>query len=292
MVAVRASLAWCLVVLVCAGCAAPGGRAYVDADAEFARAAALRSRREHRAAAEAFGRFASDFEHDSRAHYAQYLCGMEHAAAGRTAAAVDAFDALHRRFPYSPYLERANERCLELGRRWLNAGDAAGVECLEALAARAPHTETAARARMALGRYYFGKDRIADAKHQFDTAALEYPSAAWKARAELSAAVCEFHQIEQPARNIDHVATARKRFRKLRTASLSAAEMRLVDRHFTAALNAGALHHLHLARFYLKQGRVEPCLAHLQELLAQYPGTVYAEAAAELMRVVHEEVAE
>ena len=290
MALVRSSLVTCILAAVCCGCGTPARRALVDADAEFDRAVRLRSEGRHVAAAAAFAAFAKDYERiDPRADFAQFLAGDERLAAGHDEAAFEAFSELYRRFPGSAYLGRADGKCLEIGRRLLKAGDSAGAELLGRLADRAPYTGLAAEAHMNLGNHYYAKARFADARFEFDAAAEAQPNGALAAKAQLGAALCEYRQIDRPARNMDHVLAARERFRKLRTAPLSAAEMQSVDTYLKEVLDLAAERHLLMARFHLKQGEVGPALAYLREVLESYSGTRYYEPALTLMLLIEEE---
>ncbi len=285
----RPRLALCVLSAVCFSCAAQNEGAYVDTDAEFDRAVSLRSAGEHAAAATAFGEFAQEFEHDRRADLAQYLSGEEYIAAGREQAAFEAFCDLYRRFSHSRYLTRADRTCVETGKRLLGSGNSQGVDFLEKVTNRAPYGELAAEAHTALGKYYYENHRFADAGFEFDAAVKGVRDPRLRAQAQLGAALCEYRQIDRPVRNMGHVLEARERLRKLRTAPLDADDMRTADRYLDAALDLAAEHHLRMVTFYLKQGELAPGLAHLREVIENYPGTRYSEAAARLVLFIQKE---
>jgi len=279
-------LVWVLAVLSC-GCATRGERAYVDADAEFRRAEELRLAGKDAAAAKAFERFAKRLDYDSRANYAQYLSGEGYLAAGNYDAALAAFDRLYRRFPYSPYLARANDRCLVIGKAMLKAGNSRGVEVLDHVAARAPYGATAVEAHMLLGAYYYKRGRFDQAKFEFDSIVAQSRQGAHP-RAELSAALSEYRQIDRPARNLERLEAARRRLLRLRKQALSEKDERLAEKYLREIVDLGAERHLLMAAFYLKQGALEPAVAHLNKILEKFPTSRHRTRAENEIRFIQE----
>jgi len=295
MVLPRLNFICCLLAFAGVGCTAPAGRqpAFVDVDAQFAAAARLRSGGRHLESAKAFAAFVRRFDHDPRADFAQFLAGEEYLAAGQTDPALEAFRTLFRLFPHSQYLDRANAACVKAGRDLLTAGNLKGVAILESALTRAPYGEQAAQAHLALGRYYYGKSRFADARAEFDeaTAALKGIAASPIATsAELGAALAEFNQVGRTSRNINYLLDARKRLQRLQKSPLTADEARLVDRCLAEIEDRAAEREMDLAGFYLKQGQVAPALTHLRTILAEYPGTRYRQAVTDLVLFVEQEV--
>ncbi len=287
MVVAKSNVVTCVLAALCCGCATPGGRAYVDADAEFRRAEDLRLAGKHVAAAKAFAQFAKRLDYDNRANYAQYLSGEAHFAAGNHASALAAFNRLYQRFPYSPYLARANDRCLAIGKVMLKAGNSRAVEVLDNVAARAPYTRTAAEAHMLLGTYHYQRGRFDQAKFEFDSIIAQNRRGAYP-RAELSAALSEYRQIDRPARNLERLEAARQRIVRLRKQALSENDERLAKKYLQEIVDLGAERHLLMAVFYLKQGTIDPALAHLNEIVAKFPTSRHRTRAENEVRFIQE----
>jgi len=287
MASARSILLLCALAAACCGCG--GARtAFVDADAEFDRCVLLRRSGRHAKAAAAFAQFATKFEHDRRADYAQYLSGEEYREAGQDEAAFEAYSKLFATFRHSAYLSKANERCLEMAKRLLARGDSRGVRFLEQVTYRSPYGEQSARAHMMLGNHYRAQGRFADAKVSFDAIVNEHRGSRLVAKAALGAALCEYRQIDRPARNMAHAAAARERFRKLRTAPLSADEMSLVDKYLAETIDLIAEHQLLMARFHLKQGELAPALVYLRDIIENCRTSRYSRTAAELVLYIHD----
>jgi len=278
----------CALAAVCCGCGWGARAAFVDADAEFDRCVLLRRNGRHAKAAAAFAQFAAKFEHDRRADYAQYLSGEEYRAAGQDEAAFEAYSKLFAAFRHSAYLSKANERCLEMAKGLLARGDSRGVRFLEQVTYRSPYGEQSARAHMMLGNHYYAQGRFADAKVSFDAIMNEHRGSRLAAKAALGAALCEYRQIDRPARNMAHAAAARERFRKLRTAPLSADEMSLVDKYLAEVIDLIAERQLLMARFHLKQGELAPALVYLRDIIENCRTSRYSRTAAELVLYIHE----
>jgi len=285
----RYVLAMCALAVVCAGCGGGSRTALVDADAEFERALFLRRQEAHAKSAEAFAQFAARYEHDRRADYAQYLSGEGYRLAGREGAAFEAYDKLFATFRHSAYLSRANDRCIDMGKKLLDGGDASGVRFVEQVTLRSPYGERSARAHMVLGNYHYAASRFAEAKTDYVAVADDHPSSPWKTRAELGAALCEYRQIDRPARNMVHALEARRRLTRLRTAPLTATEMAVVDRYLAEVLNLAAERQMLMARFHLKQGDLEPALAYLKDVIENYRGSSYYDAAVELALTIQKQ---
>ncbi len=283
MMAFRSTVFLCALAALAGGCRAGPSAAFVDADARFDRAARLKRQGRHVKAAEAFASFADQFEHDTRADYAQYLCGEEYRLAGRVEQAVAAYDRLFEKFPQSRYLTRANQRCLEIAATALKSDEAAGVEYLEQLISRSPFSEESARAHKMLGDHFYGLKRFGEARLEYDAVATETPESPLAPQAALGAALCEYRQIDRPARNMAHLVSARRRLLRLRTAPLTASEMALVDRYLAEVINLGAERQMLMAQFHLKQGQLEPALRYLRDIVENYPKSRYYQAAADLI---------
>jgi outer membrane protein assembly factor BamD (BamD/ComL family) len=287
--AVRPLLGLAGAVLLCAGCARLGDRALADPDAAFRLGVTLRASGRHIDAAEAFGQFARRYESDPRAGYAQYLSGLEWAAAGELDAALAAFARLHQTFPGSRYLAEANAECLKIGEAMAESGDADCVDVLDAVVARAPFTETAARAHLALGRYYYARENFEAATVEFDAVVTEHAGTELGARADFAAALSEYRQIDRPARNLAHLLAARRRFSRLPRRHFSPREQARIDGYLAAIADLGGEHHMQMARFHLKQGTLAPALAHLEEMLRSYRSSRYSGDAAELILFIEKE---
>lgn len=277
--------------LVCGGCGgAPS--ALVDVDAEFERAAFLGRKGEHAKAARVYADFAERFEHDRRADYAQYMSGEEYRIAGRYEAASEAYGKLFVNFAHSRYLSRANDRCIEIGRKMLKDSDAGGLRLLNQVTFRSPYGEQSAEAHMIMANHHYASGRFAEAKVEYEAVAVDHSSSRRAPRAALGSALCEYRQIDRPARNIAHALEAKRRFTKLRTAPLTATEMAVVDRYLAEVINLLAERQMLLARVHLKQGQVEPALRYLKDITDNYRKSRYYEAAVELVLYIQEQVQE
>jgi outer membrane protein assembly factor BamD (BamD/ComL family) len=285
---------WNLCFVLCAGCRLGGDPAYVDDQAMLQKAHELRADGRHVKAAEIYAEFARQFQSTapSRSAMAQYLAGEEYFAAGKMDEAVVALERLVRQFPHSPDLTRANARCLEIGKRQLVADDAAGVKTLESLIQRVPYTSIAAEARMALGKYYYNHGRFGEALVEFKLLADGPEFGPLNERARFHAVCSAFWNVRWPVRDLDQLEAARAALASLRedrASSLSAAEAQRVDRYLGTLDAWGAMHHLRMARFYLKQGTVDPALVHLRKVLTDYPEAEHSETAARLILLINEE---
>ena len=289
MASARFILLLCALAAACCGCGGGTRAAFADTDAEFDRCMLLRRTGRHARAAAAFAQFAAKFEHDRRADYAQYLSGEQYRAAGQHEAAFEAYSKLFTAFRHSAYLSKANDRCLEMAEELLARGRSRGVRFLEQVTFRSPYGEQSARAHMMLGNHYYAQARFADAKFSFDAIVNEHPGSRVVAKAALGAALCEYRQIDRPARNMAHAAAARDRFRKLRTAPLSAAEMGLVDKYLAEVIDLIAERQLLMARFHLKQGELASALAYLRDIIENCRSSRYSRAAADLVLYIHEQ---
>lgn len=279
-----------VVGILCLGCSAPTPSAYLDVDARLANAHRLASANRHAQAAAAFASFATELRHrDQRARLAQFWAGEEYSKAARFDDALDAFSALHKHFPDSgKLLDDADRSCLDMGQRLLAAANPRGLAFLEAVTDWGP-SPVAPDAHLALGQYYYARSRFADALFEFDRVVRDYPGTDHVLPARLAAALCEYHLVDRPPRNLAHLANAQRRLRDLRSAPLGADDMARVDRCLRELDNLAAESHLLMAQFYLKQGTVTPAIHHLREILERYAATPHSDRARELILLIDRE---
>ena len=268
---VRANWLWWAAVAVCSGCGATGRGAYAEADAQYERARSLYLAGDHVAAGQALGAFADRFRYHQNADTAQYWSGEAYYAAGHHEAAFDAYQKLSRHFKRSKFLARANRRCFQIGSKLLEVGDAKGIEVLDYAIDQGRFADLAVKAHMDLGTYYWGRGRFAEAQIEYDAVARDHAGSGSAPLARFMAALSLYRQVDEPARNMEKLAAARKRLRGLRTAALPAGLMEQLDRYLGRADDLGAERHLLTARFYLKQGVFLPAIPHLKEVLEKYP---------------------
>ncbi len=286
------ALVICALAIVCAGCGGGSRLAIVDPDAELDRAAFLARKGAHAEAAEAYAEFAEKFDHDNRADYAQYKSGDEYRAAGRYEAASEAYAKLFTDFTHSRYLSKANDDCIAMGKKMLKDDDAGGLRFLALITYRSPYGKQSAEAHMAMANYNYARRRFAEAKVDYEAVAVDHPQDPRAPRAALGSALCEYRQIDRPARNIARALEAKRRFSKLRTAPLTAAEMTLVDRYLPEVINLLAERQMLMARVHLKQGELDAALRYLEDIIDNYRKSRYYEAAAELALYIHEQIEE
>jgi outer membrane protein assembly factor BamD (BamD/ComL family) len=283
MLALLALVAW-------SGCApVPPKLAYVDVDAQFDRAVELRAEGQHLKAARAFKAFAASYDVDKRADYAQYLAAEEYVAAGLHEPAVDALLVLHQQFPHSAYLDKGNELAVECARHLLSGGSRKATEIVQTLADAAPFGDTAAKLHQELGDHFYERERFADAAYEYDIVDTESSDRRLAAKAGLQAAICEYRQIQRPARNAEHIIEAERRLRALRTADLDATDMRKVDELYRSARHLAAEYRMAMARFYLKQADVVAAVVYLREVAQEYGDTPYHAEAVDLLLMVQQE---
>lgn len=276
--------------LILWGCASGPQSAYVNPDSAFTSAMDLRSEGKHKEAAEAFLDFAQRFDHDQRAHLAQYMAGEEYSEAGLFFKALSAFDELYRNFKYSDYLGRADRRTLEMGIALLESGDDRGREFLEKVKVRAPYSPAAYEARMYLGRNLYKKGKFDDAHFEFD-AVSRNTSGVVRAEADMNAALAACAIAAKSPGNAGALENAMKRLEIVRSAELSVESMGVVDAALKDLSDKAAEQHMILASFYLKQAEPMAALAHLKEITEKYPLSRLHKPAADLTLFIYQEAA-
>lgn len=286
------ALVICALAIACGGCGVGSRGVIVDPDAELEQAAFLARKGAHVKAAEAYAEFAERFEYDRRADFAQYKSGDEYRAAGQYAAAAEAYGKLFTDFTHSRYLTQANDHCIAMGRKMLRDGDTGGLRLLTQITYRSPYGKQSAEAHMAMANHHYARGRFAEAKVDYEAVAVDHPHDSRAARAALGSALCEYRQIDRPARNVARALEAKRRFSKLRTAPLTAAEMTLVDRYLPEVINLLAERQMLMARVHLKQGELEPALRYLKDIIDNYRTSSYCEAAAQLVLYIQEQIEE
>jgi outer membrane protein assembly factor BamD (BamD/ComL family) len=221
------------------------------------------------------------------------LAGDAEMGQGSHWSAYKRYERQLKEFPNGPRVERALGRELEIAKAFLAgkkrpmlkvfripaAGD--GIEILHRIAERAPGTEQAELALLAVGDYYFDKSDWPAAIDAYDGYLGLFPKSPRAVHAELRSAEALRTSYLGPQWDETPLIEAEQRYKAILQRYPSAAATAGVANILQEIRSARARKQYTIARFYLRTGKKDAAEHYFKLAVAEYSGTTWAERAAQ-----------
>ncbi len=243
-----------------------------------------------------FRKLIKAYPKSAEAAVSQYYLGRINEAAGKPYEAFKAYQLLIDKYPFSDKIQEAIERQYGIGEEFVSgkrkgvsavfAPENPGVEIFSKVVENSNYGPLADKAQYKLGLVLKGLSRYYEAEEAFFKLIKTYPDSEWVPAAQFQIAACRAAVSQGPDYDQGATKEAKERFMSFVNAHPDAVLSPEAQKNIDALKDKEACSAFNSGRFYEKQRIYQSARIYYEDVVKNYPGTMWAAKSLERLQIL------